>query len=175
MRSRFPLLVAALPALLAFAACEETPPPAVPPPPAPPPPAMSATAAPAQARPAAPAPRADATLLPRKILFGNPERLPPRISPDGKRILFIAPEDGVLNVWVGPVLPTDPKVGEGASPTSAYCAPSADRYCTWAETGKHVIYSNDKGGDENFHVFVVDLEKGQAGEGPHALRRRARR
>ena len=46
----------------------------------------------------------DATpLIPRSVLFGNPERTAPSISPDGTLIGFVAPVDGVLNVWVGPL------------------------------------------------------------------------
>ncbi|MEY2479025.1 MAG: hypothetical protein QOG87_4340, partial [Actinomycetota bacterium] len=40
-------------------------------------------------------------LIPRTVLFGNPERLGPRVSPDGKRLAYIAPHEGVLNVFVG--------------------------------------------------------------------------
>src|SRR5258708_28171471 len=41
-------------------------------------------------------------LIPRQVLFGNPERVSPHISPDGTRLAWIAPHDGVLNVWVAP-------------------------------------------------------------------------
>ena len=49
-------------------------------------------------------------LIPRKVLFGNPEKVAPRLSPDGERLAYLAPKDGVLNVWVGPV-------GRPAGPT----------------------------------------------------------
>ena len=39
-------------------------------------------------------------LIPRKVLFGNPDRVSPQLSPDGQKISFLAPVDGVLNVWV---------------------------------------------------------------------------
>ena len=42
-------------------------------------------------------------LIPRKLIFGNPSRLAPKLSPDGKSFAWIAPRDGVLNVWVAPV------------------------------------------------------------------------
>ena len=42
-------------------------------------------------------------LIPRKVLFGNPERISPQISPDGTRLAWIAPREGVLNVWVAPI------------------------------------------------------------------------
>ena len=41
-------------------------------------------------------------LIPRSVLFGNPDKIRARLSPDGKRIVFLAPDDGVLNVWVAP-------------------------------------------------------------------------
>jgi len=42
-------------------------------------------------------------LIPRNVLFGNPERISPHISPDGTRLAWIAPDNGVLNVWVAPI------------------------------------------------------------------------
>ncbi len=56
--------------------------------------------------PAPRAPRADASALDRKTIFGNPERAAPRVSPDGKQIAWLAPKDGVLNVFVAPVAET---------------------------------------------------------------------
>src|SRR6476646_661252 len=47
--------------------------------------------------------RAEAPLIPREVLFGNPDKAAARISPDGARIGYLAPVDGVLNVWVGPI------------------------------------------------------------------------
>src|SRR5438876_11820346 len=41
-------------------------------------------------------------LIPRKDIFGNPTRTLPAISPDGRNIAYIAPRDGVLNVFVAP-------------------------------------------------------------------------
>ena len=44
-----------------------------------------------------------AELIPRRVLFGNPERISPHLSPDGNRLAWIAPHEGVLNVWVAPI------------------------------------------------------------------------
>src|SRR2546430_15479598 len=53
--------------------------------------------------PALPAQAADPDrLIPRKDIFGNPTRTLPAISPDGRNIAYIAPRDGVLNVFVAP-------------------------------------------------------------------------
>ena len=51
----------------------------------------------------------DRTLIPRKALFGNPDRVCPQLSPDGQKLSFL-PLYGVLNVWVGPA--GDPDVAE---------------------------------------------------------------
>src|SRR5262245_27195774 len=42
-------------------------------------------------------------LLPREILFGNPDITWARLSPDGVHIAYLAPVDGVRNLWVVPV------------------------------------------------------------------------
>src|SRR5262245_58033988 len=43
----------------------------------------------------------DRALIPRRLLFADPARSVVRISPDGRRVAFLAPVDGVLNLWVG--------------------------------------------------------------------------
>src|ERR1700674_2221485 len=47
------------------------------------------------------------TLIPREVLFGNPERADPQISPDGTQLGYLAPVDGVLNVWIRTLGKTD--------------------------------------------------------------------
>jgi hypothetical protein len=51
------------------------------------------------------APLADAAELPapipREVIFDNPERAFPQISPDGTRLAWLAPDEkNVLQVWV---------------------------------------------------------------------------
>ena len=46
--------------------------------------------------------REPAPLISREVLFGNPDRASARLSPDGASISYLAPVDGVLNIWVGP-------------------------------------------------------------------------
>ncbi|MDO8632579.1 MAG: S9 family peptidase [Phycisphaerales bacterium] len=99
-------------------------------------------------------PKADASvLIPRETLFGNPDRASPQISPDGKRLAFLAPVNGVLNVWVGPADRPDQ-----AKAVTNDTSRGIRRYF-WAFTNQHIIYLQDKGGDENWRVYSVDLAR----------------
>jgi dipeptidyl aminopeptidase/acylaminoacyl peptidase len=104
---------------------------------------------------AAPAPAAaEAKLVPRELLFGNPERTAPTISPDGTRMAWLAPDKaGVLQVWVQTVGKDD------ARAVTADARRPVRRY-EWAEDDRTLLYAQDAGGDENFHVYGVDLESG---------------
>jgi dipeptidyl aminopeptidase/acylaminoacyl peptidase len=97
------------------------------------------------------------TLIPRRVLFGNPERVSPRLSPDGTRLAWIAPHNGVLNVWVAPATAAD-----GIDWTYARVvtddAERGVRRFGWAHDGRHLLYLQDTGGDENWHLYDVDLE-----------------
>ena len=43
---------------------------------------------------------AEAELVPRDVLFGNPEYAAPSVTPDGSKLAYLKPVDGVLNAWV---------------------------------------------------------------------------
>jgi dipeptidyl aminopeptidase/acylaminoacyl peptidase len=92
-------------------------------------------------------------LVPRNLLFGNPAKTMGTVSPDGSRIAFLAPVDGVLNVWV-----------EDASGANA--APVTDdrdrgiRSYFWAHDNRHLLYVQDQGGDENWRLYSVNLPTG---------------
>src|SRR4051794_1715958 len=81
-------------------ACGSDPPPA-PLPPAPPPAPVASVTPPA--KPKAAPPKADASVISRQILFGNPERAGVKISYDGKALGWLAPKDGVMNVYIAPI------------------------------------------------------------------------
>jgi dipeptidyl aminopeptidase/acylaminoacyl peptidase len=94
-------------------------------------------------------------LIPRNVLFGNPERTSPRISPDGSRLAWIAPRDGVLNVWVAPIGP-DGTDWAAAQPVTKD-TDRGIRVFGWARDGRHLLYLQDAGGDENWRLYDVDL------------------
>jgi dipeptidyl aminopeptidase/acylaminoacyl peptidase len=94
-------------------------------------------------------------LIPRTVLFGNPDKASPQISPDGKHLSWLADSGGELNVFVAPVGKLDQ-----AKPVTADKKRPVRRYF-WAYTNKHIVYLQDSGGDENWHVFVTDIESGE--------------
>ena len=103
---------------------------------------------------AAPASINDVELIPREALFGNPERAAVQISPDGKYLSWIAAVDGVMNVWVAP-----------ANDTAKARSVTADkargiRQYFWSHHPDTLLYMRDTGGDEDFHLFSVDLASG---------------
>lgn len=101
---------------------------------------------------AAPAAELGAPLIAREKLFGNPTRAAGRISPDGKWLSWLAPRDGVMNVWVAPVSDPDkakPMTAEKGRPVQGYF---------WAPDSGSILFVTDTGGDENFRLFGVDVE-----------------
>jgi dipeptidyl aminopeptidase/acylaminoacyl peptidase len=94
-------------------------------------------------------------LIPRSALFGNPVRAQARLSPDGHFISFLAPRDGILNVWLAPF----GKLGDAKPITNDRKRGIRQHY--WAEDGRHVLFLQDEAGDENWRVYSVDVETGQ--------------
>ena len=93
-------------------------------------------------------------LIPRSVLFGNPVRMGAQISPDGQQLCWVAPIDGVMNLWVAPR--TAP---EAAHPLTQDRGRGITSF-SWALDGLHLLYSQDRNGDENFHLHAVNLASG---------------
>src|SRR5262249_590053 len=90
-------------------------------------------------------------LIPRNVLFGNPERTAPQLSPDGKRLAWLAPDKkNVLQVWVKTLGKDDDKVVTADKKRGI-------RNYTWARDNKTLLYLQDNDGNENFHLYGVDL------------------
>jgi dipeptidyl aminopeptidase/acylaminoacyl peptidase len=96
-----------------------------------------------------------APLVPREVLFGNPEKVQPRISPDGKRLAYIAPVNGVLNVWVG-----DIGAGEDSFKPVTKDTERGIRAFFWAQDNARLLYVQDVGGDENWRLYDTELATG---------------
>jgi dipeptidyl aminopeptidase/acylaminoacyl peptidase len=94
-------------------------------------------------------------LIPREVLFGNPVKTAPKLSPDGKRMAYLAPHGGVLNVFVKTVGKDDDKVVTDDKLRGIH-------HYEWAANGRLILYSQDRGGDENWRVYVVPATGGVA-------------
>ena len=108
----------------------------------------------ALAQAAAAPPAAGTALIERAKFFGNPTKTAGRISPDGKWLSWIAPRDGVMNVWVAPLdapAKAKPLTNEKARPI---------RTAFWSPDSRMLLFINDKGGDENFLLYGVDVASG---------------
>jgi len=90
-------------------------------------------------------------LIPRKFFFGNPDKASVQISPDGAHIAWLAPLQGVLNVWVAP------RDDLSAARVITQDTGRGIRFYMWAYTNSHILYIQDKDGDENWRLFSVDL------------------
>ena len=97
-------------------------------------------------------------MIPRETLFGNPERATVRISHDGTRISYLAPVEGVLNVWVAPADSI-----HGARPVTKDTNRGI-RFYFWTYNSDHIVYLQDRGGDENWHAYAVNVETGEGGD-----------
>ncbi len=89
-------------------------------------------------------------LIPRSVLFGNPQRSNVRLSPDGKFLSYLAPSEGVMNLWVAPI-------GDvaNAKPISQEKSRGIRSY-EWTHKPGVLVFEQDSGGDENFHLFSAN-------------------
>ncbi len=90
-------------------------------------------------------------LLDRELFFDNPEISGAQLSPDGTYFSFIKPYNDVMNIWVKkfdePFDAARPITADVIRPIRSYF---------WSRDGKYILYSQDKGGDENFNIYAVD-------------------
>jgi dipeptidyl aminopeptidase/acylaminoacyl peptidase len=93
-------------------------------------------------------------LIPREVLFGNPERTNPQLSPDGKRLAWLAPDtNNVLQIWVRTLGQNDDRIVTADKKRGI-------RIYAWAEDSQTLGYLQDADGDENFQLHGVDLASG---------------
>ncbi len=92
------------------------------------------------------------SLIPREILFGNPERARPQLSPDGQYLSYIAPDEkNILQVWLRTVgQQDDRKITDDQK--------RGIRMYFWTYSPEQLIYLQDSDGDENFHLYLVNIQ-----------------
>lgn len=92
------------------------------------------------------------TVIPRKILFGNSERVNVSISSDGKNLAYLAPKNGIMNVHVAPI--ADFKTARPVTDDKK----RGISYYDWAFNNKHIVHAQDLEGNENYTIFSTDIE-----------------
>ena len=95
-------------------------------------------------------------LIPREVLFGNPEIIGVSLSPDGRRIAYLAPDQGVLNLWVREL--------DGDAPARVLTQQRSrpQRGASWTPDGRYLISTRDTQGDENTVVVRIDPTTGES-------------
>ncbi len=93
-------------------------------------------------------------LIPRSVILEESQRGNPVLSPDGRRVAYSAPVDGVPNLWVRSI---------GAADDRAVTAETRNGidFCSWDGFGEHLLYFKDDAGDENTHLFRTDIRTGE--------------
>ncbi|NRA73261.1 MAG: S9 family peptidase [Rickettsiales bacterium] len=90
-------------------------------------------------------------IIPREVLFGNPDKASVSISPDGKKIAYLSARNGVLNIYVA-----NRSEPDKAMPIT-HDKDRGIRNYFWAYDNEHILYLQDNEGDENWHVYRVNI------------------
>ena len=98
---------------------------------------------------------AQAVLPARRIFFENPDYVSVRLSPDGEFLAYVAPVGGVRNLWIAPV--ANPEQGK---PLTRVVERDISTYFRWAHTNRHLVFFQDRDGDENWRASSVDTMTG---------------
>ncbi|HZJ57003.1 MAG TPA: S9 family peptidase [Clostridia bacterium] len=97
----------------------------------------------------------EADLIPREVLFADPVRTSPSISPDGTRLAYRLYEDGYDTILVRD-LEQDRRDIVVQQPST----PGNYRFF-WAGDNKHILILQDSLGDENYHLYASNIETGK--------------
>jgi dipeptidyl aminopeptidase/acylaminoacyl peptidase len=93
---------------------------------------------------------AQAPLIPLNDFFRNPEKVAFRISPDGKHLAFMQPWENRLNIFVQEIGKTDE--------VQVTFSKERDIQGYFWKNDNRLVFLQDKGGNENFHLFAVDKD-----------------
>ena len=95
-------------------------------------------------------------LLPLKIFFSNPaSSWDHRVSPDGTHLAWVAMQDGRATLQFRRLDETTPRLI--ATPREAHGPWSGSNAFFWARDGRNLLFLMDRNGDENTHLFAVDV------------------
>lgn len=97
-----------------------------------------------------------ADLVARRVFFDNPDYSNVRVSPDGRHLAYVAPVDGVNNLWVAEI--ADPAA---ARPVTRVTDRNISSYFRWAHTNRHLVFFRERDGDENWRAISVDIADGK--------------
>jgi len=93
-------------------------------------------------------------LVPRKVFDAPAEHDFLTVSPNGKTIAYTAPsEQGVANVWVEELATHKKRMVTRAGQRGI------GEY-KWAYDNNHLLYQSDENGNEDYHLYSVDLTSG---------------
>ncbi len=90
-------------------------------------------------------------LIPREVLFGNPVKTKPQISPDGQMMAYLAPYNDVLNVWIKTIGKNDDRAITKDDNRGIH-------HYAWAHDNKHLLYIQDRDGNENWRLYAVNIK-----------------
>ena len=90
-------------------------------------------------------------LIPRKILFGNPEKANVQISKDGKHISYLSDKNGALNIFVALL------DNLNAAKAITNDSKRGIRSYFWSYDNNHILYLKDNDGDENDKIHKVNI------------------
>lgn len=93
-------------------------------------------------------------LIPTAVLFGNPVKTLPAVSPDARRLSYLAPYNGVLNVWVR-------TIGAGDDRAVTHDADRGIQKYFWAYDNRHILYLQDLKGNDNWRLYGIDVDTGE--------------
>lgn len=91
------------------------------------------------------------SLIPRELLFGNPQKTHPTLSPDGTKLAYVAPYNGVLNVWVKSLDRDDDRVVTNNTSRGIH-------HYSWTYDNQSILYMYDSNGKENHQIYRCNLQ-----------------
>jgi len=94
-------------------------------------------------------------LVPRETFFGDPDVAWAQLSFDGAWVAYIAPVDGIRNLWVAPVADL-----RAARPVTRVTERPIAYAFQWAYTNRHIVFFEERDGDENWRASSADIENG---------------